>query len=205
MKTWSGPWEEVGPVPGTHWDTNPGASGGAGGSLLRLMVLSPFALKESVLLLIHTDRPDASICSPSSKPAASFPVSVNFLSSWTSCPLWPRLMRFYVIDLWLKLRFTLKVWSCKHSKTIWIHVVTRNNRHAVLLLQAFIIFMDQLVNFSETFIILTCVALIKVCCFERNVTQTADQTYKKIPWNWNRKETENRENREVKLKKNPKK
>lgn len=125
----------------------------------------------------------------------------HFLSVWTSCPLWPRLMRFYVIDLWLKLRFTLKVWSCKHSKTIWIHVVTRNNRHAVLLLQAFIIFMDQLVNFSETFIILTCVALIKVCCFERNVTQTADQTYKKIPWNWNRKETENRENREVKLKK----
>lgn len=65
----------MGPVPGTHWDTNPGASAGAGGSLLRLMVLSPFALKESVLLLIHTDRPDAS------KPAASFPVSVNFLSS----------------------------------------------------------------------------------------------------------------------------
>lgn len=105
----------------------------------------------------------------------------HFLSVWTSCPLWPRLMRFYVIDLWLKLRFTLKVWSCKHSKTIWIHVVTRNNRHAVLLLQAFIIFMDQLVNFSETFIILTCVALIKVCCFERNVTQTAGQTYKKNP------------------------
>lgn len=174
MKTWSGPWEEVGPVPGTHWDTNPGASAGAGGSLLRLMVLSPFALKESVLLLIHTDRPDASLYVPPHQNQQR-----HFLSVWTSCPLWPRLMRFYVIDLWLKLRFTLKVWSCKHSKTIWIHVVTRNNRHAVLLLQAFIIFMNQLVNFSETFIILTCVALIKVCCFERNVTQTAGQTYKK--------------------------
>lgn len=177
---------------GPHRDTNPGASGGAGGSLLRLMVLSPSALKESVLLLIHTDRSDASLYVPPHQNQQR-----HFLSVWTSCPLWPQLMRFYVIDLWLKLRFTLSVCSFRLSKTIWIHVVTLNNRHAVLLLQAFIIFMDQLVNFSETFIILTCVALIKVCCFERNITQTADQTYKKPL-------KVKQENREVKLKKHPK-
>lgn len=144
MKTWSRPWEEAGPAQTLELQQEQEGVCLDWWFCLRLLLKNQCCYWSIPIDQMHL------YMSPSSKPAASFPVSVNFLSSLAPADA--------VLCYWSVIKAQVYfVCSFRLLKTIWIHVVTRNNRHAVLLLQAFIVFMDKLENFSETFIILTCV------------------------------------------------